>query len=93
MSPDVCDGRRARRCTRRNPRFALQASLGFLRPLHDTGSPEPVTPPPETSMRRFLDNPNLLVRQPIQLIDELVDLPIRRINLPLNRRLGMRRFG
>jgi len=40
ISRDACGGHRGHRCARRNPRFALQASLGFLRPLHDTGHPE-----------------------------------------------------
>jgi hypothetical protein len=40
LSPDVCDGPRARRCTRRKPRFAVRASLGFLRRLQDPGDPE-----------------------------------------------------
>ncbi len=43
MSPDACGGHRGHRGARRNLRFALQASLSFLRRLHDTGNPELVT--------------------------------------------------
>ena len=43
-------------------------------------------------MRRLFDDLDLLIRQPVQLIHELVDLPIRRLYLPLQRRLLVRRL-
>ena len=43
MSPDACNGPRARCCARRKSSFAILAALDFLRPLHDTGNPSQTT--------------------------------------------------
>ena len=40
--------------------------------------------------RRFLDEADFVVGQAVELVDEPVDLPIRRVNLPLNRRALLR---
>ena len=42
---------------------------------------------------RLLNDPDFLFCQPVQLVDELVNLPIRRLDLPLNGRLVHRCLG
>ena len=40
-----------------------------------------------------LHNRNLLLRQPVQLVHQPIDLPVASINLPLEQLLGRRRLG
>jgi len=42
---------------------------------------------------RSLHNPDLLFRQPIQLVDQDVDLPVRGLDLSLQGGLFVRRAG
>jgi len=44
-------------------------------------------------LRRLLDEGDLVVGQAVQLVNQLVDLPIRRINLPLDYGVRMARIG
>ena len=44
-------------------------------------------------LARLLHNPDLLLRQPIQLVDQRVDLPVRGLDAPPQRRLLVGRAG